>query len=672
MQKILFTLLFLLPTIFAHGSEATPSVAIKSKTMTTSIATESASKLLDPELFAAQPAMHSPQLSPSGKHIAAFVHASSDAILWINDVAGEEKAFLLSNSKWKSRWFTWISDTELVVGAHVAHTLNRTPLIVSRLIYVDILTRDVRLLFDKDKNEGFDQIQDSLIGTIENEPGRFLLEARKDFSQNTAVYKVNGDSRNLPSRRVQNSQRDVLGWSADRLGNVRAGYGFTKKQNKGVLRLKSSKGKWIDYSHLLESRDAEILAVPTHNLDSVYIQMFPYGESDNTQANRSVYELNVATGLEKRMFGRDDTEVSNLVLNPEGNKILAIKYNNEEIAQEILDPKWQQAQEVFDRLMPNTANTLIDASRNQEILLFAAEAPNIPRSYYIYKVAAKRIETLQMTYPDLVDVELGQVFSKTYTARDGLEIPVYLTLPAGLTPTTTNNIPFVVLPHGGPNARDFKRFDWLTQLFVSRGYGVLQMNFRGSTGYGVAFQRAGEKEWGQAMQDDITDGTHWLIEQGLADAEKVCIVGGSYGGYAALMGVMKEPDLYRCAVSFNGVSDLRLLLKQAERFIGGRFGTRHIGRLWKDRKMLKNNSPVNLVANLTAPLLIIHGEKDRVVNIRQSEKIAKKLAKEKPDLSEFVTLPNGDHFLSGYDNRITFAKKVTEFLQTHLGPEPSL
>jgi len=257
----------------------------------------------------------------------------------------------------------------------------------------------------------------------------------------------------------------------------------------------------------------------------------------------------------------------------------------------------------------------------------------------------------------------------SYTARDGLKIPAYLTLPAGLTPEDTHNIPFVVLPHGGPNARDFKRFDWLTQLIVNQGYGVLQMNFRGSTGYGVAFRKAGDKQWGQAMQDDITDGTHWLVEQGMANAGKICIVGGSYGGYAALMGVVKEPDLYRCAVSFNGVADLSRLVSLANRYLGGRFSTRHIGRLWKDRKMLANNSPINLVANLKAPILLVHGEKDRVVDIRQSKKMAKVLNRQKPGLSEFVELPGGDHYLSGYENRITFAKTMTEFLQTHLGPQ---
>ncbi len=544
------------------------------------------------------------------------------------------------------------------------------------------------MLFSKDKNLGFEQLQDSVVSTSANKPGHFLIQASKTRVARVSVFEANANSRKLPSSRVQGSLAGVVGWHADALGNVRAGYGFTSDQEKGVLRLKDASGKWHDYSHLYRDRDAQVLALPTINMDLAYVQMFPPQRSsasailvvdvevDDTRNEaalyRSVFELNVRTGVERELFGREDSEVKDLVLDEKGRQMVAVEYYNEEVPRQIFDPNWLKIDAVLDKHFPATKNSIVDVSHDRKIVLFSTEAPDIPRAYYVYRVADRQIDAFKHTYPALLDVPLGKVFDVSYTARDGLEIPAYLTLPAGLTPASARNIPFVMLPHGGPNARDFKRFDWLAQLVVNQGYGVLQMNFRGSTGYGVAFRQAGDKEWGQAMQDDITDGTHWLIDQSMADAGKICIVGASYGGYAALMGVVKEPNLYRCAVSLNGVSDLSTYLHFASKFVGGRYFTRHIGRLWEDRKMLANNSPVNLVANLKAPVLLVHGEKDRVVDIRHSKKMAKVLNRQKPGLSEFVELPGGDHYLSGYENRITFAKKMTEFLQTHLNPQTTL
>ena len=645
-------------------------------------------KPVDVELFSAQPTIQGPNISPSGQHIAGLIHVSGKPVLWIKALFGDAAPLIFSDGQWKIRWFDWISDSELIVGVHVPRSIIGTPIVVSRLMHVDVSTRKTKMLFSKDKNVGFEQLQDWVISTLRNDPGNFLIQASKAQPPRFGVYKASAKSRKLPVGRVEASQPGIKNWVADALGNVRAGYGFTADQKKGVLKLKDASGAWQDHSDLLNDRDAEVLALPTSNMDLVYLQMFAVRGSDTSnppvaaseigdgnadaQIYRSVYEFNVRTGDEKKLFGRSDSEVSNIILDEQGRSIAAVEYHNEEVGREIFDPDWLKVQTTLDTLFPDTKNSIVDITDDRNIALFKVEAPDVPPAFYVYRVADRKIDPLKRTYPALVDVPLGKVFDVSYTARDGLEIPAYLTLPAGLTPEDTHNIPFVVLPHGGPNARDLKRFDWLAQLIVNQGYGVLQMNFRGSTGYGVAFRKAGDKQWGQAMQDDITDGTHWLVEQGIADAGKICIVGASYGGYAALMGVVKEPNLYRCAVSLNGLSDLTSLLHLTKNFVGGRYSTRHIGRLWEDRKMLANNSPVNLAANLKAPVLLVHGEKDRVVDIRQSKKMAKVLNKQKPGLSEFVELPDGDHYLSGYENRITFAKTMTKFLQTHLNPQATL
>jgi len=192
------------------------------------------------------------------------------------------------------------------------------------------------------------------------------------------------------------------------------------------------------------------------------------------------------------------------------------------------------------------------------------------------------------------------------------------------------------------------------------------MNFRGSTGYGVAFERAGRKQWGDAMVNDVSDGTRWLLKRGLADQERICIVGASFGGYATLMGAVHEPTLYKCGVSLNGVADLPLFLDRYENFIGGHFSSRYIGQLWEDKASLRRSSPINSVRSIEAPLMIVASESDLVVPPRQSRRMYNALKKSNKPV-EFIELPQGDHFLSREENRQSFAHALLRFLDEHLG-----
>jgi len=189
----------------------------------------------------------------------------------------------------------------------------------------------------------------------------------------------------------------------------------------------------------------------------------------------------------------------------------------------------------------------------------------------------------------------------------------------------------------------------------------LQMNFRGSSGYGEEFMAAGDKQWGQAMQDDITDGSKWLVSAGIADPERIAISGSSYGGYAALMGAVKTPDLYQCAISFAGVTDLPDLIRDARNYVNGRYSTRHIGNLWREGPMLRENSPARRAEDISIPILLMHGEKDRVVDPAQSRKMARTLQRMNKDVT-YIEFENGDHYLSLYANRLRFLEETERFL----------
>jgi len=274
-------------------------------------------------------------------------------------------------------------------------------------------------------------------------------------------------------------------------------------------------------------------------------------------------------------------------------------------------------------------------------------------------------DTVGEAYPRLIDAKLGEVREIKYKARDGVTVPAYLTLPPD---SNGKNLPLVVLPHGGPEAHDPNEFDWWAQFLAVRGYAVLQPQFRGSTGLGEAWRLAGYRQWGLLMQDDVTDGVTAMIEQGVADAKRVGIVGASYGGYAALAGAAFTPDLYRCAVSVNGVSNLPRMLGYYREHTGTEsnateYWRDHIGPSSDPQVIAK--SPMRSAATFRAPVLLMHAVNDTVVPDDQSKGMARELEKEHKAVT-FVSLAGEDHWLSQSATRVQMLKELEKFLSANL------
>jgi dipeptidyl aminopeptidase/acylaminoacyl peptidase len=246
-----------------------------------------------------------------------------------------------------------------------------------------------------------------------------------------------------------------------------------------------------------------------------------------------------------------------------------------------------------------------------------------------------------------------------YRARDGLLIPAYLALPG---PAADGPYPTILLPHGGPYARDTDHFDYWVQYFVSRGYAVLKPNFRGSTGYGDEFVVAGFDQWGLKMQDDVMDGLDWMIAEKYTDPARVCIVGASYGGYVASVAAFKTPRRFRCAVSFAGVSSLDDLVSQWQNL---RFSEQSIQRV-QTGSTRDANSPLVQVEQVAVPLLIVHGDLDRRVFVEQSRDFADKL-KQAGKSFTYIEQADGNHHLSLQHHRTEFFLAMDKFLQSHLG-----
>ncbi|HTH28771.1 MAG TPA: S9 family peptidase, partial [Sphingobium sp.] len=336
-------------------------------------------------------------------------------------------------------------------------------------------------------------------------------------------------------------------------------------------------------------------------------------------------------------------------------------------AYRLSDAHRQKVITAAQKAFPGVSMRLIDWNDRFDRLIVMTQGPGDPQTWWLVDIKTKNAEPLGYSYP-VASRDVAPMKMIRYKAEDGTEIAAVLTLPpAG----AAKNLPIVVFPHGGPAARDYPDFDWWAQAFAVRGYAVLQPNFRGSTGYGAAFEKAGKGEWGRKMQTDISDGLAQLVRDGIADPKRACIMGASYGGYAALAGVTLQKGLYRCAVSVAGVSDVaRMARTDAAESGWNPLMRRALKEELGSGKDLAAVSPIRFASNADAPILLIHGKDDTVVLYEQSASMARALrAAGKP--VDFVTLANEDHHLSRGETRLAMLEAAVAFVEKHNPPGPA-
>ncbi|HET7811843.1 MAG TPA: S9 family peptidase, partial [Steroidobacteraceae bacterium] len=315
--------------------------------------------------------------------------------------------------------------------------------------------------------------------------------------------------------------------------------------------------------------------------------------------------------------------------------------------------------------------TLNSWSRDRSRVLVFGERSNDAGAWYVYEPAANKLRSVGKRYPALTTPEsLGDRQSIRFKARDGTSVPAYLTLPVGVEP---KKLPLVLLVHGGPHARDTFQFDWWSSFLASRGYAVLQVNYRGSTGYGYDWFNAGRGKWGDGViQTDVEDGADALVKNGTADGARICIVGASYGGYAALAGATITPDRYVCAASIAGVSDPERMRNESLNSDKGKKAP--IAEWWRasmgDLKHLRTVSPIENADKVKIPILLVHGADDSVVPIEQSRSMNGKLKRAGKDV-RYVEMPGDDHWLSSAATRTQMLSEVETFLAAHLGRKNS-
>jgi dipeptidyl aminopeptidase/acylaminoacyl peptidase len=379
--------------------------------------------------------------------------------------------------------------------------------------------------------------------------------------------------------------------------------------------------------------------------------------------------INPTTGQISTLLKADGVELSSVSIDSFSQQLMGVSVGGLNPDIRWTNSELLEAQAQLEAQFPNKIVSIQDYTPDRKKLVAMVETTSEPPAYYLLDMTTPSIKMIGPSMPSLKDIPLGQVRATTFKSRDGVDIPVYVTTPPGH--NDAKNAPTIIFPHGGPASRDEPRFNWWAQFMATRGYVVIQPQFRGSTGFGREFEEAGFRQWGKRMQDDVTDAVGWAVKEGITDASRTCIVGASYGGYAALAGATMTPDLYKCAVSVAGVSDLPQMMRDERSDVGGErsstvnYWAGHIGS--DDRVSMEAASPRRLADAVRAPILLIHGKDDTVVKFNQSTIMATALRRANKPF-KLVELAAEDHWLSRAATRLQMLREIEAFLTENLGP----
>lgn len=605
------------------------------------------------EAFAELPFLSSARLSPDGSRIAARVASGGrEAVgIWRLSDPRDRPPQLIDATHVQS--FMWAGDDRLIlnVGGTMLVRFGRTtlPVPMRRAMVHDLRTGRTAALAESAGPS------DEVI--FVDPAGRYaLLSMQTRIDRPPGVHRVDLDTGQ--SVEVQPSRSGIWSWFADSEGVVRAGVDYGERRTKlyyratpdGELRLIDSRRN---------QRDDSVVDLIRFASDTSRGYIITNAETGRF----ALYEYDFAADARGAvLFEHPEVDVTNAVFGA-GGELDGVFYEDDRPRVRWMDPELERLQRRIDGAFPGKSNTIVDRSRDGRRVLIFSSAADDPGAYYVYDEAARQLELFASPFNDLYGQTFAAVRPVTYQSRDGLTINGYLTLPPG---RPERGLPLVVLPHGGPFMRDSWTFNPEVQFLASRGYAVLQPNFRGSTGYGRDFVERGYGQFGSGMIDDVDDGVDWLAAQGIVDPARVCIMGASYGGYAAIWGAMRSPQRYRCAISLAGMSDLRRMLSYDVRFlIAPRYGNEWRRRVrGEERADLDDISPVRHPERLRIPLLLAHGEQDINVPVEHSRRLVRALERNGIEV-ESVFYPKSGHGFTDQAEGIDYLRRVEAFLERH-------
>lgn len=458
---------------------------------------------------------------------------------------------------------------------------------------------------------------------------------------------------------------DVMDWIADSAGVVRMAISTDRQRGTRSLLYRQRKNE----SFVRQSRAAfddlevPVLVAPAEGkaLVTRTIGGKQEGAETETPKRDALLEIDMATGeaVGTLFAAAEGVQIDGVRYDDAGNKVLGVYLggrSNEPL--QWLDPDLDELQKAFEKSLNGRRARIVSMSDNRQRMLVRVDKPNEAGRLYYFDIADGSLRLFANLNSDTNGKMAGTVEAVRYKARDGLEIEAIMTTPPG---REARNLPVVIMPHGGPWGHDTLDWDYWAQFVASRGYLVIQPNFRGSTGYGEAFLKKGEGQMGFAMQDDVNDALEWAVSQGMADRKRACVIGASYGGYVAMWGAARDPDLWRCSISIAGVANLR---REVNDFGGSLYGKRYREDWQKMTPDFQAVSPINFVERIKAPMLLVHGKKDLTVDHVQSQSMFSKMKAAGKDV-EFVSLPKADHYFSRTDDRTVLLGAMEAFLTKH-------
>jgi len=603
--------------------------------------------------FGELPVGYDASISPDGKELAIIVNIKGTygVIAQKVDGSSDKPWFITLGPDIKPSYVKWVNNTRFVVSVVKSEKFRSTPYTVGYLFTGDINTRKGRLVVKP--KDMFRQFNNRVVDWLEDDPEHILMAYSDDeWDPYPDIKKVK-----VSTGRDKIVKRGVTGieyWYTDDNGVPRIGTGQTEKGKKRRIVYNTETEKWdsIDKFPGLDA-DTPIFGILK---DGTELVIGDYRGKDTL--GLYVYDLGQKQ-ITRSLFHNDNYDASGVVLSKDGETVIGAKYTAESDRTELLG----EYGTLLDRLRKKYEGydvDFVDQTQDSRTVLVKMSSPYDPGGLYAYSSSATDPTRLTKMYNGFSQADTGDVVAVKYTARDGQKIPAFVTLPPGQ--TSAKNLPFIVLPHGGPYARDSKRFDYLAQFFATRGYGVLQMNFRGSEGYGKAYADAGRNNW-IVMQQDVEDGTRWLYEKGYADKSRTCIAGWSYGGYAALMGVSTDPDLYKCAIAMAALTDINDAKNDLKKYRGGKHAAKEFfGEAMQDKAVRKANSPVHVADKIKVPVFLAHGDLDENVQFDQYTRM-KRALKKAGVKATYMKFEDEDHYLSRQDNREKFFVGIEKFLK---------
>ena len=502
----------------------------------------------------------------------------------------------------------------------------------------------------------FDSTRVYVIDDLRDHQTDVILGMNKRNKEIFDAYRLNTVTGELTL--IAENPGNITGWVTDHEGRIRVAE-TTDGVNTSILYRPSEKDTFrvVLTTNFKESFSPLFFTFDNKNL---------YAASNLGRDKVAIVKFDIESGKELEvLYEHPEVDVDGMNYSRKRKVLTEIDYVTWKQERKFLDTETEELYKKLEKLLPDYEVYVTFNDKNEDFFIARTLNDRTLGSYYLYEKRTNKLTKLADRNPWLNENDLAEMKPITYKSRDGLTINGYLTLPKDKEP---KNLPVVVNPHGGPWARDVWGFNSEIQFLANRGYAVLQMNFRGSTGYGKKFWEASFKQWGKKMQDDITDGVKWLVDQGIADPKRIAIYGGSYGGYATLAGLAFTPDLYACGVDYVGVSNMFTFMKSIPPYWKPYLDMFYemVGDPSKDSLLFASVSPVFHVDRMKVPLLVAQGAKDPRVNINESNQIVEALKKRGIDV-QYMVKDNEGHGFSNEENRFDFYEAMEKFLEKHLG-----